>query len=93
MRMKNLILGDIKFQFKYGFYFLYLVLSITYICIINLFSTFMREKIAFITHFMFFFASTMVILGEIDDSISRYLIVSPLGKTGCFFHDLEYQLF
>ncbi|MFN1863545.1 ABC transporter permease [Clostridioides difficile] len=38
--------------------------------------------LAFITPFMFFFASTMVILGEIDDSISRYLIVTPLGKTG-----------
>ncbi|NMS91190.1 ABC transporter permease [Clostridioides difficile] len=37
---------------------------------------------AFITPFMFFFASTMVILGEIDDNISRYLIVTPLGKTG-----------
>ncbi|HGM3457849.1 ABC transporter permease [Clostridioides difficile] len=38
--------------------------------------------LAFITPFMFFFASTMVILGEIDDSISNYLIVTPLGKTG-----------
>ncbi|MFL8674893.1 ABC transporter permease [Clostridioides sp. GD02404] len=37
---------------------------------------------AFITPFMFSFASTMVILGEIDDNISRYLIVTPLGKTG-----------
>lgn len=36
----------------------------------------------FITPFMFSFASTMVILGEIDDNISRYLIVTPLGKTG-----------
>lgn len=44
MRLKNLILGDIKFQFKYGFYFLYLFLSIIYICIINVFPTFMREK-------------------------------------------------
>ena len=48
MRLKNLILGDIKFQFKYGFYFLYLFLSIIYICIINVFPTFMREKIAII---------------------------------------------
>lgn len=38
--------------------------------------------LAFITPFMFFFASTMVVLGEIDDNISRYLIVTPLGKTG-----------
>ncbi len=44
---KNLILGDMKFQFKYGFYF-YIFLSIIYICIINVFPTFMREKIAII---------------------------------------------
>ena len=38
MRLKNLVLGDIKFQFKYGFYFLYLFLSIIYLyyqCISN----------------------------------------------------------
>ncbi|MCC0632299.1 MULTISPECIES: ABC transporter permease [unclassified Clostridioides] len=38
--------------------------------------------LAFITPFMFFFASTMVMLGEIDDNISKHLIITPIGKSG-----------
>ncbi|MCC0639870.1 MULTISPECIES: ABC transporter permease [unclassified Clostridioides] len=38
--------------------------------------------LAFITPFMFFFVSTMVMLGEIDDNISKYLIITPIGKSG-----------
>lgn len=38
--------------------------------------------LAVMTPLMYCFISAMVILGEIDDRISRYLAVTPLGKTG-----------
>lgn len=34
MKLKALLLGDLRLQFKYGFYFLYVVFSILYICIL-----------------------------------------------------------
>lgn len=37
---------------------------------------------AILTPYMFSFASAMVILGEIDDNISNYLAVTPIGKSG-----------
>nr|WP_313402833.1 hypothetical protein [Clostridioides difficile] len=83
MRLKNLILGDIKFQFKYGFYFLYLFLSIIYICIINVFPTFMREKIAIIMIYSdpaamgLFFMGAIVLL-EKSQRVLNSLAVSPV---------------
>jgi len=35
-----------------------------------------------ISPILFCFASAMVILGEIDDKISSYLAVTPIGKSG-----------
>lgn len=83
MRLKNLILGDIKFQFKYGFYFLYIILSIIYICIINVFPTFMREKIAIIMIYSdpaamgLFFMGAIVLL-EKSQRVLNSLAVSPV---------------
>lgn len=34
MRLKNLILQDIKFQFRYGIYFIYAILIMVYACIL-----------------------------------------------------------
>ena len=48
MRLKNLILGDIKFQFKYGFYFLYLFLSIIYILTQQQWDCFLWELLYFL---------------------------------------------
>lgn len=83
MRLKNLILGDIKFQFKYGFYFLYFVLSIMYICVINVFPIFMREKIAIIMIYSdpaamgLFFMGAIVLL-EKSQRVLNSLAVSPI---------------
>ncbi|MDX5712574.1 ABC transporter permease [Clostridioides difficile] len=83
MRLKNLILGDIQFQFKYGFYFLYLFLSIIYICIINVFPTFMREKIVIIMIYSdpaamgLFFMGAIVLL-EKSQRVLNSLAVSPV---------------
>ena len=35
MKFKNLLIGDIRFQIKYGFYFLYIVFAIFYIVILS----------------------------------------------------------
>ncbi|NMS91189.1 ABC transporter permease [Clostridioides difficile] len=83
MRLKNLILGDIKFQFKYGFYFLYIILSIIYICAINVFPTFIREKIAIIMIYSdpaamgLFFMGAIVLL-EKSQRVLNSLAVSPV---------------
>ncbi|NJJ35241.1 ABC transporter permease [Clostridioides difficile] len=83
MRLKKLIVGDIKFQFKYGFYFLYIILSIIYICVINVFPTFMREKIAIIMIYSdpaamgLFFMGAIVLL-EKSQRVLNSLTVSPV---------------
>ena len=32
MRLGRLIRGDIHFQWKYGFYFIYFILTVLYVC-------------------------------------------------------------
>jgi fluoroquinolone transport system permease protein len=34
MKLKALLRGDVRFQYKYGFYFLYLLLSVLYIAVL-----------------------------------------------------------
>jgi len=46
MRTKALLIGDIRFQFKYGFYFLYLIFTILYISLIYALPAALRELAA-----------------------------------------------
>lgn len=46
MRTKALLIGDIRFQFKYGFYFLYLIFTILYISLIYALPAALREQAA-----------------------------------------------
>jgi fluoroquinolone transport system permease protein len=48
MRLKNLILGDMKFQYKYGFYTIYLFLVVLYACIFFALPESARQKAALI---------------------------------------------
>lgn len=48
--------------------------------------------LAFVAPLMFCFASSMVILGEIDEGISIYLVVTPLGKTGYIISRLGFSI-
>jgi len=48
MKLKNLLLGDIKFQIKYGFYFLYLIFTIFYIVILSLLPSSWVETVAWL---------------------------------------------
>lgn len=48
--------------------------------------------LAVITPMMFSFASSMVILGEIDDGITKYMSVTPLGRGGYLTSRLDFPL-
>ena len=83
MRMKNLIKGDIKFQFKYGFYFVYLIFTIVYISLIYVFPQSWRERAAVIMIFSdpaamgLFFMGAIVLL-EKSERVLSSIAVSPV---------------
>lgn len=83
MRTKNLIIGDIKFQFKYGFYFVYLVLTILYVSLIFVIPQGWREKAAAVMIFSdpaamgLFFMGAIVLL-EKSERVLDSIAVSPV---------------
>lgn len=86
MRIKNIIIGDIKFQFKYGFYFVYTVFTILYISIIYFLPEHWKEKIAAILIFSdpaamgLFFMGAIVLL-EKSQMVLNSIAVSPVKVT------------
>jgi len=83
MRMAKLILGDIYFQFKYGFYFIYGVFCILYIFLLFIFPETWREKAASIMIYSdpaamgLFFMGAIVLL-EKSQRVLNALAVSPV---------------
>jgi len=83
MRMRNLIKGDIKFQFKYGFYFVYVIFTIVYISLIYVLPHSWREKAATIMIFSdpaamgLFFMGAIVLL-EKSERVLNSIAVSPV---------------
>lgn len=51
MRLKALLRGDIRFQYKYGFYFIYLLFSVLYIGLLYAFPEKWRGKAAILMIF------------------------------------------
>ena len=51
MRIRSLIIGDVRFQFKYGFYLLYLFFSVLYISLVYIFPVSWRERAAILMIF------------------------------------------
>ncbi len=83
MRLKNLIIGDIKFQFKYGFYFIYIILTLIYVTIINALPGAWREKAATIMIFsdpaaigLFFMGA--IVLFEKSERVLDSIAISPV---------------
>ncbi|MDF2820498.1 MAG: ABC-type transport system, multidrug-familypermease [Clostridiales bacterium] len=83
MRIRNLIIGDVRFQFKYGFYFLYSFLTIIYICLLFALPSEWREKATTILIFsdpaamgMFFMGA--IILLEKSQRVLNSIAVSPV---------------
>jgi len=90
MRTKNLILGDIKFQFKYGFYFVYVVFTLFYICFLYAFPAQWRRNVATIMIFSdpaamgLFFMGAIVLL-EKSQRVLNSIAVSPVKVSEYIF--------
>ncbi len=83
MKLNALIRGDIRFQFKYGFYFLYLALTVLYIVVLFIFPETWRAKVGIITVYtdpsamgLFFMGS--IVLFEKSERVLDSISVSPV---------------
>jgi fluoroquinolone transport system permease protein len=83
MRAKTLLIGDIRFQYQYGFYFLYLIFTVFYISLIFLLPTAWREKAAVLMVFSdpaamgLYFMGT-ILLFEKSERVLESIAVSPV---------------
>lgn len=83
MRFLNLIIGDIRFQAKYGFYLVYMILTVFYIALLFAFPVSWRGKAAAIMIFSdpaamgLFFMGAIVLL-EKSQRVMEALAVSPV---------------
>lgn len=82
MRIGSLLFGDIRFQYKYGFYFLYLVFSILYISLIFALPETWREKAAILMIFsdpaaMGLFFMGAIVLFEKSERVLDSIAISP----------------
>lgn len=84
MRLLSLICGDIRFQFKYGFYFLYLVFSILYVAIALILPLGWRQTAVTIMVFtdpaalgLYFMGA--IVLFEKNEHVLDSLAVSPVS--------------
>jgi len=82
MRLWSLLRGDIRFQYKYGFYFLYLIFSVLYINLIFAFPETWREKAAILMIFsdpaaMGLYFMGAIVLFEKSERVLDSLAVSP----------------
>ncbi|MDH6367336.1 MULTISPECIES: ABC transporter permease [Breznakia] len=83
MRFIKLLLGDMRFQIKYGFYFLYVTFSVVYIMLLLFFPEAWREKAASVMIYSdpaalgLFFMGAIVLL-EKSERVLNALAVSPV---------------
>lgn len=83
MRTKALLIGDIRFQFKYGFYFLYLVFTILYISLLTVLPVTWRAQAATLMIFtdpaaMGLYFMGAIILFEKSESVLNSIAISPV---------------
>lgn len=83
MRTRALLIGDIRFQFKYGFYFLYLIFTVLYISLILILPHAWREKAAIFMIFsdpaaigLYFMGS--IVLFEKSERVLNSIAISPV---------------
>ncbi|MHB8131355.1 MAG: fluoroquinolone export ABC transporter permease subunit, partial [Mobilitalea sp.] len=83
MRIRNLILGDVKFQLKYGFYFVYAVFTLIYILLLFALPVAAKEKAVTILIYTdpaamgLFFMGAIVLL-EKSQRVLNSIAVSPV---------------
>jgi fluoroquinolone transport system permease protein len=83
MKLKNLVMGDIYFQIKYGFYFVYMVFTLFYICLLFAFPVSIRGKSVSILIYsdpaaMGLFFMGAIILLEKSQRVLNSIAVSPV---------------
>lgn len=83
MRLGCLIRGDIHFQWKYGFYFIYFILTLLYVCAIAALPEHWKNNIAAIMIYSdpaamgLFFMGAIVLL-EKSQKVLNAMVVSPV---------------
>lgn len=82
MRLKGLLLGDMQFQMKYGFYFLYVFMTVVYIIVLSLMPPTVKGTVAAIIIFTDPAALGLVFMGAIvllekSQRVLPSLAVSP----------------
>ena len=83
MRLGRLICGDIHFQWKYGFYFIYFILTVLYVCGIAALPEHWKTDIASIMIYSdpaamgLFFMGAIVLL-EKSQKVLNAMVVSPV---------------
>ena len=83
MRLGRLIRGDIHFQWKYGFYFIYCILTLLYVCAIAALPEHWKNNIAAIMIYSdpaamgLFFMGAIVLL-EKSQKVLNAMVVSPV---------------
>ena len=83
MRMKALLMGDIGFQFKYGFYFIYLIFTVMYIGLLHALPGAWRGKAAVMMIFtdpaaMGLYFMGAILLFEKSERVLNSIAVSPV---------------
>lgn len=83
MRLKHAVFGDIRFQWKYGFYLIYAVLCVIYIAILNSLPLSVKPQVTAILIFsdpaaMGLFFMGAIILLEKSQRVLNAVAVSPL---------------
>ncbi len=83
MIVRKLLLGDVAFQFKYGFYFIYLVFSVLYIGLLFAFDESWRGKAAILMIFsdpsaMGLYFMGAIVLFEKSERVLNSIAVSPV---------------
>lgn len=83
MRLQKLLLGDFRFQIKYGFYFLYTFLTIVYITVLSFVPSAAKAKVTALIIFTdpatlgLFFMGALILL-EKSQRVLSSLAVSPI---------------
>ena len=94
MRIQALLVGDIRFQWKYGFYFLYFIFTMLYMIILQLMPYAWKDKASMVLVFSdpaaigLFFMGAIILLEKSEQTLQSIAIspVKPyeyvLAKTG-----------
>lgn len=94
MRTRALLSGDIKFQFRYGFYFLYLIFIIFYIALLQAIPEGWKEKTAILMIFTdpaamgLYFMGAIVLL-EKSEHVLNSIAISPVSPSEYVFSKLS----